>query len=919
MANSLSDNCTMRSSRLIWYRATLVCSLVVALASPLAGCRPRAGVPITQASTTRDHVGDAALPGHVWPLAYTLDLTVIPASSRFSGRVQIAISLAHATQRIVLHGDGLTVKDAAVHINGQRIPARAQSLEHGHLAIDVARLVPAGNALLEILYDAPFGLQRAGLYTVDASGSRYALTRFQPLAARRAFPCFDEPGFKAPFDISLRVPERHVAIGNEPELSVERLPSGLKRVRFARTPPLPTYLVAFVVGPFDVIEGQPIPANEVRTRAVRLRGVTVRGKGEQLGYALEHTAPVLHALERQLGMPYPFSKIDLVAAPGFGAAMESPGAILFDEWYLLVNPAKALEIQRRVFADVTAHELAHQWFGNLVTTRSWQDTWLNEGFATWLAHRAVQRVFPHYHADVEFSANTQHAMRLDQLSSVRAVREPISSAHDIANAFDSITYDKGAALLAMLERYLGEQTFRRGLHGYLNANRFGVASSPNFTAALSNVSDKPVAPILESFLSQRGVPAITVESRCTGTGAELTLRQRRYVPMGSSVSSAQTWHVPVCLRYRVNRVDFEHCTVLSNPEQRLTLTAGCPDWVFPNAGGAGYYYFALEADASRALLEQGYGALTGPERLALFGSLSAGFDAGPTSAAALLGAAPLFSAEPHALLVAEHMRVLRLMDEYLVSPAQRPAFQQHVAALYDERLRLLGWEPTPNEGGERRLLRVLLLSFVADVARSRNVRAWLAQQGRAYLGNDGGPLHPDRVHAELRLLALRIALEDGDQGLFQRTAARLHRLSDSDQRGELLAALGSVRDARSVRALRLSLDPRLNPLAMALLLRSQLGHRSTRAAALSFVGHNWRRMRERLSNEQLSTWPAMFDGFCSDARANRVRELFAPYVEQMPGGPRELAQTLERIRLCAARVQAQRASMQTYFAERPTH
>jgi alanyl aminopeptidase len=340
-------------------------------------------------------------------------------------------------------------------------------------------------------------------------GDDYVFTQFQPIAARRAFPGFDEPSFKAPFELTLTVPHGHVAVGNSPALSEEKDPSGRRRIRFAPTPPLPTYLVAWAVGPFDVVEA-PLPPSAEREHSLPLRGLAPRGRGPELRFALDHTGPLLESLERYFASPYPFAKLDVIAVPDFGAgAMENVGAFTFRDSLLLIDPDRAPEWQRRSFANVMAHELAHSWFGNLVTMPWWDDLWLNESFATWM----LQQV--------------HSAMNADSLDSARSIRQPIASDHDIANAFDGITYSKGAGVLAMFERWLGEESFRAGIRRHVEEHRFGSADADDLLQALSAASGRDVSGPFQGFLTRPGVPFLRTREVCDSAGSRLVVEQSR--------------------------------------------------------------------------------------------------------------------------------------------------------------------------------------------------------------------------------------------------------------------------------------------------------------------------------------------------------------------------------------------------------
>ena len=572
----------------------------------------------------------------VVPLSYELDLTIVPAAPGYGGAVTIDIRIAEPTRAVWLHGDGLTVTKAAVRHGDRETPATWTAADDGFARLDLAAEVPAGDAAIHIEYRASYRNSLDGLYRIEANGEAYAFTQFEPLAARQAFPCFDEPSFKTPFDVSVRVLADHVAIGNTREVAVGALADGMKRVQFATTEPMPTYLIAWAVGPLDVVEAAPIAANPVRATPVPLRGVAIRGRGEELAYALTHTPDALSTLETYFGTPYPYDKLDIIAVPDFEAgAMENVGAVMFRDTALLIDEDSASARQLRGFAYTMVHELAHQWFGNLVTMSWWDDLWLNEGFASWMEGRAMAEWRPEYSPELDQLEWVLDVMDADSLTSARQIRQPITTPHDIHNAFDGITYGKGAGVLGMFEHYLGPSAFRRGVQDYLAAHRMGNATTEDLLAALDGTGEvghpsaeatrdgatamapstthaetaPSIAGPFASFLMQPGVPLVSAALSCDENGNVLALGQQRYLPLQSTVQrsavqpsavqpsavqpsatattpgaagtsagmaidstrAAPIWQIPVCVRYESAGELHTQCTLLTEAQATMRL------------------------------------------------------------------------------------------------------------------------------------------------------------------------------------------------------------------------------------------------------------------------------------------------------------------------------------------------------------
>jgi alanyl aminopeptidase len=855
---------------------------------------------------------------NVRPLHYALDLEIIPARHSFSGEAAISIELTERVGTIWLHGENLAVSKVVVESDGEAgraarwVPTRTT----GVAAVRLPEPFGPGELTLRIQYSAEFDRHLEGLYRIEVGEGAYAFTQFEAIWARRAFPGFDEPAFKTPFDVTLTVGPTDVAVANTPALAEEVLPDGRRRIRYQTTPPLPTYLLAWIVGPLDVVEGA-LPAAAPRDHALPFRGVAARGRGHELAYALEHTPPLLEGLERYFGEPYPFAKLDVIAVPDFSAgAMENVGAITFRDSLLLIDPETAPESQLRRFTGVMTHELAHSWFGNVVTMPWWDDLWLNESFATWMASRIVEAVRPEDHANITLLRRVHWAMNQDSLASARRIREPITSNHDIANAFDGITYSKGAGVLSMFESWLGEEAFRTGIRRFIGNHRFGSGEAADFAHALSEASGRDVARPLETFLTQPGVPFLRTDLVCDARGNRLSVEQSRYRFIGSTTAADTRWQIPVCMRYGVGGEVRHSCALLVEVRAELPLEGdACPDWILPNARGTGYYRWAESAEQGARLRRHGWEALDARERLAIADSLSASFYAGTLGPDGVFGAAELLARDPHRSVAEAPMAPLRYALEYLADESARPALRRFATSLYAPLLSELGLDAAPHEDGERRLLRRAVVSFLALHAQDAALREELARRGRAYAGV-GVPAEPDAVAPDLVGTALSIAVQDGGADVFAALLERLAGTQDAVERWHLLEALAASLDpADAERARQLALDPMLRVNEMLTPLRVQMQYPQLRDATWSWIEANYRELAERAGGSTTSELPWLASAFCEEARADALERFFAPRIDDLEGGPRNLAGTAEEIRLCAALARAQGPATNAYFAE----
>jgi len=896
--------------------------------SVLGACHrdPTPAAPLTAggAAESADPIDPSArLPEHVQPTAYQLELAIAPATPDFTGRARIEVELRRSLTSILLHAKDLTLTSVVITLPGAAgsVSATARPLaDNGLVSLDLAQPVGPGTANLDLGYSGHFDQHLRGLYKVEAGGQAYAFTQFEAIDARKAFPCFDEPRFKTPFEIALRVPTRLTAISNTPVATRTELPGGQTQYTFARTEKLPTYLVAFAVGPLDVVTAPTLPPNVTRPTPVPLRGVAAQGRGPELAFALGETPRLVESLERYFDVAYPYPKLDLIAVPDFAAgAMENAGAITFRDTLLLSKEA-APEWQRRASVSVNAHELAHQWFGDLVTMPWWDDIWLNEGFATWLASRVVEEVHPEYNAQLTRVAQLDRAFDTDSKASARQVRQPITSDHDIRNAFDSITYTKGGALLGMFERYLGSEAFRGGLQLYLQRHRFANGTSHDLLAALEERSGQPVAKAFASFLEQPGVPVVSARLDCTpGSAPRLHLSQQRYVPLGSKIAAGGRWQVPVCWRYGAGvdpapQTASEQCALLDAPETDVTLhDSECPHWLFPNAHAAGYYRWSLaEADYS-ALLARGYSALTPAERLALLSNTEAAARAGTHSFQELIATAKKVAQEPERELVQASLGLLAELRDALLEEPELPGYRRLMQELVQARQQRLGLFPAAKEDGEAKLLRPALVSSLAFEARDPALRQTLARLGRAHLG-----LAQDeraaRLPSELLDVALAVSVQEGGAAVIDRVVAAIGASNDGLERGRLLGALGSNQNPElSPTVLQLSLTDSLRTNERLTTVAGQLRQRETREAAYGWVEAHFDELVARLGAELGAQLTLAAGVFCSQAAADRARAFFTPRVEALTGGPRLLQQNLESSELCAAFRAAHKDSAHKYF------
>jgi alanyl aminopeptidase len=821
----------------------------------------------------------------VRPLAYELSLTLDARQGGAAGHVEIDIDVKRPLDFFWINGRRLAIGKAQVTVAGRVLPASVTTAGDDFIGLAFGQPLPQGRARLAIDYTAPVTTKDTlGIFRQQDLGEWYAFTQFESDSARRAMPCFDEPQWKTPWTVTLTVPREHVAVSNTPVAAERELPGGMKEVRFARTLPLPTYLVAFAAGPFDVVDGG--TAGQKKTP---LRYIVPKGRGAQVAYARQATPRLLELLEDYFGLPYPFEKLDSVAIPvtvAFGA-MENPGMITYKSSLLAARPGMADERFQERYASVAAHEMAHQWFGDLVTMQWWDDIWLNESFATWMARKIVPRFQPGWETASRRQHERYEAFELDRLAAARQVRQPVNTVADLGNAFDRITYQKGGAVLSMFEDWLGEAAFRDGVRAYLKDHAFGNATALDFFAALSK-TDPAIARAFSSFVMQPGLPLVDVELDCKGAQPAVVLRQQRLLPAQPGTPPQQRWLVPVCLRHEGG--EGATCTLLQEDTQRVVLpkAAHCPGWVVPNPGGKGYYLWRLDARSLQALP----GASLRPEEAqALAADETLLAKSGVLRHAYVLALAASLASSDHPEVVTAAATAVEEVAKDLDGTEGRASLANWVRAHFAARAAQLGWLPRPGDSDAVLKLRAKLLPLVTDVASDAALKSQARSLALAWLGGERRSL--GSAYRAVLLTAAR----DADPAVVDAFIAAARQANDGATRTDIYTALGHVRDPQLRRrafehALMEAADLRESEDAF----QSAGEEPASADALLAFVREHHAEFVARLPEESVARMPRWHGDLCSAAGHDAVQSLYGS--STVRGIQRNLAQTVETIAVC---------------------
>ncbi|HKD18066.1 MAG TPA: ERAP1-like C-terminal domain-containing protein [Thermoanaerobaculia bacterium] len=877
--------------------------VLAAVPAALAGPPP----PRTPIPTAAPEPPKLRLPAVAAPVGYEAELRIDPAQDTFRGSISIELRLKERTSLLWLNATALEITKAHAVVSDRTVAVRPVPGGDDFAGFAFARPIGPGNVVLKIDYTGKLDRSSTqGLFREKDGEDWYAFSMFEAIDARRAFPCFDEPGFKVPWQLTLRIPPGDTAVSNTPIEAESAGADGSKVVRFKTTKPLPSYLVALGVGPFDYLD-----AGTAGSKNTKIRIVTPRGKASQGRYAAQTTKPLLERLEAYFGIPYPYEKLDHLAVPQavtFGAE-ENAGLISWSERALIAPPAEETVAFQRRQASYSAHEMAHQWFGDLVTMQWWDDVWLNESFATWMADKMLIDWKPEWGVAVGRVVDRSDIMYNDTLVSARKIRQEIASADDIANAFDQISYAKGGAVITMFEAWIGVPKFEAGVHDYLAAHAYGNATSADFLTAIEAASRPGVAAAFSTFLDQAGVPVVEVSLDCAGGEPRLALSQKRLLPLGSKGAPAEVWQIPICSRAGLDGKGGMGCTLLTGATGAAPApTAACPAWLLANDGEAGYYRALYEGDLLAKLLAVADTKLTEPELVGLIRDVNALAAAGAMPVADALALVPRFSSASGRQTVTATLRIASDVRDHLVPEDLHANYARFISKMFGPRARSLGFLAKSGDSEDTKLLRTELVRFVAEEGNEPELQAEAKRLALRWL-DDRSAVPADMAGAVLEAAAIH-----GDRALFERfrDAAKAEKSRRDELR--LLNALGNFEDPALVReALDFFLSPAIESREAFQMLfpigRTEAG----RQILWDFVRAHYDAVVERLPREVSGFLPLVGGSFCDPEHRREVADFFQERASKLPGGPRNLAQALEGIDLCIASRAAQEPGVREFL------
>lgn len=776
---------------------------------------------------------DFRLPKSIRPRRYELRIDIDLDNWTFRGSEDIEIALQEATDTITLHAADLAITSVRATL-GERAPIQG-SVTFNPVAetatLRFGQRLPAGTVRVALDFNGTILARLRGFYRSQKDGARYAATQFEAADARRAFPCFDEPEFKARFALRLNVPAHLTAIANG---AIERetpVGNGRKDVCFAETPPISSYLVAYTVGPY---EATPVAATRsgVPVRAFLPRGMAAKGV-----YARDVHVRSLDYLEPYTAIPYPYGKVDAIGIPDFEAgAMENPGAITYRLTAIAADSERAATPTLKGIFYTAAHELTHMWWGDLVTMAWWDDLWLNESFATFIGYKVVADLAPEWGMWRDFVATLARPFSLDALQSTHPISFEVKNAKQATERFDVITYWKGAAVVRMIEGFLGAEHFRTGVRAYLERYTERNATADDFWRELSTASGQDVGTIANAWIKLPGHPLLTFSSQ----GPELRVRQQRFYADARQSGDGAHWPTPVVIKYGTADGVRELRVLIEREEQTVSLPDA--EWFYPNGDGTGFYRFALDDAALARLVPVVQSALTAPERLALVGNQWALAKADKIPIDQFFAMLHGCRTEIDRAVLAAITERLYWLSTHLVEDAVRAEFARFVDGFFRAQLNELGWDPRPGDTADDRLRRSTVIAALGELAEAGDVVAEAARRLARYFDD------PRSIDPNLASAVVSIAARHGDAALYQQYIERKRAAAnDPEEEQRFLFGLTAFERPDLVqRTLNLAIGDEVRPQDRAHVFARLLGSRAARVMTWAFLRDRWDEVVEPL-------------------------------------------------------------------------
>jgi len=724
------------------------------------------------------------LPDDVTPDHYRIEITPDAENMTYKGAVQIDVTVHHATDKIVFNSADIVIDGAALS-GEESAPTISYDDSVQTATLSFGRQVKPGAYTLSLAYRGKIYSHDSGLFYLDydtTNGNARALfTQFENSDARRFVPSWDEPARKATFQLTATVPADQMAVSNMPIASTDLLVAGLKRVHFGTTPRMSSYLLFFGVGDFERVHRD--------VDGVDVGIVVKRGDAAYADYALDAAAEILRYYNRYFGTPYPLPKLDLIAGPGsspFFGAMENWGAIFYFERYLEIDPRVSTEGDRQNVYITVAHEMAHQWFGNLVTMAWWDDIWLNEGFANWMQGKVTDHFHPEWNVWLRTLSYTQYTMGVDERDGTHPVVTPIHNVLQASGAFDAITYTKGAAVIRTLEAYLGEEAFRAGVRRYMHDHAYGNTVTDDFWREMDKGSPHPITPIAHDFTLQAGVPMISeISVRCLNGKSRLSLAQG-HLAIDADSTKARIWRVPVTIA-TLGGVSAK--MVVSGSDPHIFWIGACGP-VILNAGQTAYFR-SRYSDENLAAISVHFDALSPIDQLGIFSDTASLAYMGEEPMAVFLNLTRRVPTNADPVVASALVEQLQVLDRLYEGLPAQGSFRAYARDLIKPFFARIGWDKAPGEADNIALLRSNLI-FALGTFGEPSVLAEASNRFARYVAD------PSSLDAAARRSVLGVVAAHADRATWDRLHLMAQSARTQSERQELYELLTAATDVAIV-------------------------------------------------------------------------------------------------------------------------
>lgn len=859
------------------------------------------------------------LPTDVVPVNYDIQLKPNLKAFTFDGVELISVEVRNATKSLSVNSIEIEV-NAVCYIpegSGQEITGSVTyKKEHETATFTFPEELPVGKGCLKVVFTGGLNDRMKGFYRSKYTGpdgeDRYgAVTQFEPSDARRSFPCWDEPAHKATFDITLIVPKNRVALSNMPVISETDDPndSNLKVVKYDKSPIMSTYLVAYCVGEYDFVEDKDV-------NGVLVRVYTPVGKKEQGQFALDVAVKTLPFYKNYFNIAYPLPKMDLIAIADFSAgAMENWGLVTYRETALLIDPQNSSSKAKQWVALVVGHELAHQWFGNLVTMEWWTDLWLNEGFASWIEYLCVDYVFPEFDIWTQFvNQDLGRAFDLDALHTSHPIEVPVGGPDEVDEIFDAISYSKGASVIRMLHDYIGDADFKKGMNAYLTKYAYKNTFTVDLWGALEEASGKPVGKVMSTWTKQMGFPVIKVSQKQDGNNRVLHLTQEKFNADGKTKQGESTeWLVPISISTSASPSEPVTKVLMDKPSMEVVVENVSPgDWVKLNTGSVGVYRVQYTSDMLDPLIpaikEQ---TLPPRDRLGLENDLFALARAGLSSSVDVLKVAEGYVTETDFTVWSDLSVNLSVIANLIQYTDADDAYKHYAKALFGPIAKKLGWEQKPGEGALTAMLRDLVLMKMGRYGDPDTV----AEANRRFEEHCNGTA---TIPADLRATVYVTVLTNGNEETFNKMLKLYDDAEMQEEKVRIGRLLGTVRDEKLLqRTLEFAMSEKVRAQDTGFVIAGVIGSVLGREVGWKFVEDNWAELHKRYHGGFLLArlLKSMIENFVTEEKAKHIEEFFAK--NPAPAADRAISQALENVRLNALWMQTQSATVIQYLRDRP--